>query len=62
MPSGGSHPRYSQELRSLLEVRLQADLRTFNIARSLRVSGSFVSQLRGRFEVFSTVSPSHPGV
>ena len=62
MPSGGSHPRYSRELRGLLESHLAAGVKGRDIVRALRVSESFVSQIRARFEIFGTTSPTHPGV
>ena len=62
MPSGGSHPRYSRELRGLLESHLDAGVRQRDIARALRVSKSFVSDMRLRFNVFGTTSPVYPGI
>ena len=62
MPSGGSHPRYSKEVRDLIESNLHAGVLPRDIAKSMRVSKSFVSQLRSSYDVFGTVSPPHPGV
>ena len=62
MPSGGSHPRYSRELRGLLESHLDAGVRQRDIARALGVSKSFVSDMRLRFDVFGTTSPVYLGI
>ena len=62
MPSGGSHPRYARDLRALVEANIEADIRSIDIARSLRVSTSFVCQLRSHYEAFGTVSPPPLGV
>ena len=57
MPSGGAHPRYYAHIWSLLELHLEADVRSRDIARFIRVSESFVSQIRSNFNVFNTVTP-----
>ena len=62
MPSGGSHPRYCDQLRKMIEDLIAAGCRTCDIARYLGVSDPMVSRLRGFYEVFGTVSPPHPGV
>ncbi|SLM38775.1 Winged helix-turn-helix DNA-binding domain [Lasallia pustulata] len=62
MPSGGSHPRYTDEVRNLIQDSVTAGARTCDIASYLRVSDSMVSRLRGFYETFGTVSPAHPGV
>ena len=62
MPLGESHPRYSKEVRDLIESNLQASVLPRDIAKSMRVSKSFVSQLRSSYDVFRTVSPPHLGV
>ena len=60
MPSGGSHPRYSDRVRSLIESNLSAGVRTCDIAKAMRVSESMVSTLRASWDAFGTVSPPHP--
>ena len=62
MPSGGSHPWYSRELRGLLESHLATGVKGRDIVRALRVSESFVSQIRARFEIFDTTSSIYLGV
>ena len=62
MPSGGSHPRYTDRVRDLIQDSIAAGARTYDIAKCLNVSDSIVSRLRGFYETFSTVSPAHPGV
>ena len=57
MPSGGSYPRYSDRLRQMIEDCISADVRTRDIARLLRIRDSMVSQLRGSFNVYGTVTP-----
>ena len=55
MPSGGSHPRYSDQLRKLIEASIAAGVRTCEIASYFRVSEPMVSQLRGLYDTFGTV-------
>ena len=62
MPSGGSHPRYSDALRDLIESQLQCGIPQIDIVRSLRVSKSWVSNLRSNFDCYGTVSPPPVGV
>ena len=58
MPSGGSHPRYARDLRALVEADLAAGVRQRDIARSHRVSESFVYQMRLHYEAFGTTQAS----
>jgi transposase len=62
MVSGGSHPKYSAAVRAMLESHIQAGVRSRDIAKAMKVSESFVHQLRSNYEVFGTVSPPYPGV
>ena len=62
MPSGGSHPRYARDVRSLIETHIESGIRSRDIARDINVSESFISQLRSHYEVFGTVTPPHPGI
>ena len=62
MPSGGSHPKYSNAVRAMLEAHIRAGVRSCDIVREMRVSKSWVSALRSSYEVFGIVSPAHLGV
>ena len=57
MPSGGSHPKYSEQVRLLIESNLNVGVRPIDIAKRLQVSPAFVSRLRSNISLFGDVSP-----
>ena len=57
MPSGGSHPKYSESVRQTVESCLRAGVGVNEIAEQVRVSHSFVSLLRQNLDTFDIVSP-----
>jgi transposase len=55
MPSGGPCKRYSDHVRRLIQLDLEAGTQTGTIAAIRNVSKSFVSELRKTYEVFGAV-------
>ncbi|KAJ9611245.1 hypothetical protein H2200_004428 [Cladophialophora chaetospira] len=51
MPSGGSHFRYSDEVRNLVLIQLAAEVRPSDISNALGVSKPFISQVKARSKV-----------
>ena len=55
MPSSRSHPKYNKNFHTLLEANIKAGVRLRNIAINMRVSKSFVYQMRLYVNTFSSI-------
>lgn len=58
MPSGGSHPRKSKQIRFNVGAQLALGMRPLAVARANNVSASFVTQQRHRDELIAAGLPS----
>jgi transposase len=62
MPSGSPRPKYHESVRKAVEDLLGAGSKPSDIERSLRVSHSWITELRKLKEAFGTAVPPHPSV
>ena len=59
MPAGGERPRVCNDLRQMVLDDLDSGFTPKDITQRLRVSNSFISQLRKTYHAFGTVDPVH---
>ena len=59
MPAGGERPRVCNDLRQVVLDDLDSGFTPKDITQRLRVSNSFISQLRKTYHAFGTVDPVH---